>query len=42
MTSFLKQNERTYNLEYTNKITISGGRQARGFLGIELLQRPFL
>ena len=41
MTSFLKQNERTYNLEYTNKITISGGRQARGFLGIELLQRPF-
>lgn len=42
MTSFLKQNERTYNLEYTNKITISGGRQARGFLGIELLQRSFL
>lgn len=42
MTSFLKQNECTYNLEYTNKITISGGRQARGFLGIELLQRPFL
>ena len=42
MISFLKQNERTYNLEYTNKITISGGRQARGFLGIELLQWPFL
>ena len=40
--SFLKQNERRYNLEYTNKVNIGGGRFARGFVGIELLQRPFL
>ena len=38
--SFLKQNESRYNLEYTNKVHIGGGRYARGFLGIELLQRP--
>ena len=40
--SFLKQNERRYNIEYTNKVSIGGGRFARGFVGIELLQRPFL
>lgn len=40
--SFLKQNESRYNLEYTNKVSIGGGRFARGFVGIELLQRPFL
>lgn len=40
--SFLKQNERRYNIEYTNKVSIGGGRLARGFVGIELLQRPFL
>ena len=40
--SFLKQNESRYNLEYTNKGNIGGGRFARGFVGIELLQRPFL
>lgn len=40
--SFLKQNESRYNLEYTNKVNIGGGRFARGFVGIELLQRPFL
>ncbi len=39
--SYLKQNERQYNLEYTNKVNIGGGRFARGFLGIELLQRPY-
>lgn len=38
--SYLKQNENLYNLEYTNKVHIGGGRYARGFLGIELLQRP--
>ena len=27
---------------YTNKVNIGGGRYARGFVGIELLQRPFL
>ena len=40
--SFLKQNESRYNLEYTNKVNIGGGKFARGFVGIELLQRPFL
>ncbi len=40
--SFLKQNESRYNLEYTNKVNIGGGRFARGFVGIKLLQRPFL
>ena len=40
--SFLKQNESRYNLEYTNKVNIGGGRFARGFVGIELLQRPSL
>ena len=38
--SYLKQNESLYNLEYTNKVHIGGGRCARGFLGIEVLQRP--
>ena len=40
--SFLKQNESHYHLEYTNKVNIGGGKLARGFVGIELLQRPFL
>ena len=40
LTAYLKQNERAYNLEYTNKVHIGGGRYARGFMGIELLQRP--
>ena len=39
--SFLKQNESHYHLEYTNKVNIGGGKFARGFVGIELLQRPF-
>lgn len=38
--SFLKQNESQYHLEYTNKINIGGGKFARGFIGMELLQRP--
>ncbi|MGN0275908.1 MAG: phage/plasmid primase, P4 family [Hominisplanchenecus sp.] len=38
--SYLKQNENLYNLEYTNKVHIGGGRYARGFLGIEVLHRP--
>lgn len=40
LTNYLKLNESLYNLEYTNKVHIGGGRYARGFLGIELLQRP--
>lgn len=39
LTNYLKQNESLYNLEYTNKVHIGGGRYARGFLGIEVLQR---
>lgn len=31
--SYLKQNESLYNLEYTNKVHIGGGRYARGFWG---------
>lgn len=42
LTNYLKQNERTYNLEYTNKVHIGGGRFARGFLGLALIQRPLL
>lgn len=38
--SYLKQHSDLYNLEYTNKVHIGGGRFARGFLGVELLQRP--
>ena len=31
-----------YGLEYTNKIRIGGGKCARGFTGIEILQFPTL
>lgn len=34
---FLKQNERAYNLEYTNKVHAQNGRYVRGFVGIEIL-----
>lgn len=37
---FLKQNSKTYGLEYTNKVHIGEGKMARGFWGVELLQRP--
>lgn len=37
--SYLKQNAVTYNLEYTNKVYIGSSKTARGFVGIELLQR---
>lgn len=37
--SHLKQHADLYNLEYTNKVHIGGGRFARGFVGVELLQR---
>ena len=39
--SYLKQNERTYNLEYTNKVHIGSGRFARGFVGIEIVHRGY-
>lgn len=40
--SYLKQNAAAYGLEYTNKIRIGGGKCARGFTGIEILQSPAL
>jgi len=39
--AYLKQNERTYNLEYTNKVHVGNGRFVRGFMGIEVLQRGY-
>ena len=39
--SYLKQNERTYNLEYTNKVHVGNGRFVRGFMGIEILHRDY-
>ena len=39
--SYLKQNESRYGLEYTNKVNIGGGRFVRGFIGIELISRPY-
>ena len=38
---YLKQNERTYNLEYTNKVHVENGRFVRGFMGIEVLHRDY-
>ena len=38
--SFLHENQDTYNLEATNNIYIGNGRRVRGFLGIELLIHP--
>ena len=40
--SFLKNNESTYNLEYSNKVTNREGKQVRGFMGIELVRPPLL
>ena len=39
--SYLKQNERIYDLEYTNKIHVGNGRFVRGFMGIEVLHRDY-
>lgn len=38
--AYLKQNENTYNVTYTNKISIGRGKYVRGFVGIEALQVP--
>ena len=35
---YLVENQRAYNLEYTNNIYIGGGRRVRGFVGIEAQQ----
>ena len=39
--SYLKQNERAYNLEYTNKIHGGDGRYVRGFWGIHITYPHF-
>lgn len=39
--SYLKQNERIYNLEYTNRVHAGNGRFVRGFMGIEILVRDY-
>ena len=38
---FLVENEKNYNLEHTYTITNSAGRRVWGFLGIELLVKPY-
>ncbi len=40
--SFLKNNESTYNLEYSNRVTNREGKQVRGFMGIELNHSPIV
>ena len=37
--SYLIENADRYNLEATNNIYIGNGKRARGFLGIEVLQK---
>ena len=41
VSDFLVANEKKYNLEHTNTITNSAGRRVWGFLGIELLVKPY-
>ena len=41
VSDFLVENEKKYNLEHTNTITNSAGRRVWGFLGIELLVKPY-
>ncbi len=40
--SYLKQNESSYRIRYTNKVNIGRGKYVRGFAGMAILQRPFL
>lgn len=40
--SYLKQNENKYGIRYTNKVNIGRGKLARGFTGIEIIQRPLV
>lgn len=40
--SYLKQNESSYRIRYTNKVNIGRGKYVRGFVGMAILQRPFL
>ena len=41
VSDFLVANEKKYNLEHTNTIINAAGRRVWGFLGIELLVKPF-
>lgn len=39
---YLAQHADDYNLETTNNIRIGGGKRCRGYLGIEILNRPYV
>ena len=39
---YLMENLDTYNLEPTNNIHFPDGKRVRGFMGIRLLQHPFI
>lgn len=39
--SYLKQNEGSYEIKYTNKVNIGRGKYVRGFTGIATLQRNY-
>ena len=40
--NYLAQHADDYNLEATNNIRIGGGKRCRGYLGIEVLNRPYV
>ncbi len=40
--SYLKQNESSYRIRYTNKVNIGRDKYVRGFVGMAILQRPLL
>ena len=42
VSDFLVENEKKYNLEHTNTIINSAGRRVWGFLGIEILAKPYI
>jgi len=42
VSDFLVENEKKYNIEHTNTIINSAGRRVWGFLGIEILAKPYV
>ena len=40
--NYLAQHADDYNLEATNNIRIGSGKRCRGYLGIEILNRPYV
>ena len=40
--NYLAQHADDYNLEATNNIRIGCGKRCRGYLGIEILNRPYV